>query len=155
MRNSTKQQILRHETQAKFPYLIEITTELDGVFHYANCDDSIEYEGNVYEGAVFNITPPEENESEIGNGKLTISSIDQQWIEKIRRNKKRSIIRFLACIDYEEGERYIEPIEDTEFKLSLVDWNESTITWTMLFDDDLSILIPCDSATAQTTPALV
>lgn len=159
MTNKAKQKILRLDTQSKFPYLVEVTYVYnDGteeMYHYANCDDVIEFEGVEYEPSSFFITPPEKNQTSISNASISISIADQFWIKKIRGTRQRSRIRFIATIEYDEnGTRYIEAIEDYDFTLTLADWDESYVKWTMVFDEGMSINMPCDIATSQKVPAL-
>lgn len=154
-----QQQVVRMETQAKFPYLIEITTPDGEVYRYANSDEDIEYEengvSNTYESAYFKVTPPEKTTTGFKDARLTISAIDQFWIEKIRSTNKRSKIRFLAVIVYEEnGDKYVEPTEDVTMTLTNATWNETAIEWTMKYDDSMDILMPCTKMTASTYPAL-
>lgn len=155
--NKAKQKLLRMETYAKFPYLIEITLHDGTKYRYANCDEDVTFEGFVYEAGFFKIEPPDTNESEIGNGKLVISAVDQKWIEIIRTQTHRAAIRFVGAIVYNDGTTYdtVEPIEDTEFTLTEAEWNDLTISWTMVFDEWMTINIPCDIATSRKVPGCV
>lgn len=160
MTNIAKQKLLRLETLAKFPYLIDVTyydAENNKITeHYANCDDDITYNDIVYTASYFQIKPPSRTNTSISDGKLTISAIDQTWIQKIRNCQKRAKIRFLACIVYDDNNSVetIEPIDDVVFTLTKCTWNDTTISWTMLFDDRMNLQVPCDVATIQKVPAL-
>lgn len=150
-----KQQILRTRTQAMFPYLIEVTHKDFGTLRYANSDFDIEYDGQTYKASSFSIDPPDKDGGRIGNASITISAIDQFWIEKIRNTNKYAHIRFIAAIKYDNaGNAVVEPIEDYEFTLKNASWNEISIQWEMVFDDVMNIVVPCDRATAQKVPAL-
>jgi len=154
-----QQQIVRMETRAKFPYLIEITDPEGNIYRYANSDTDIEYEENgvtnTFTAGYFKITPPEKTQTGFKDAKLTISALDQVWIEKIRSTQKRSTVRFLAVIMYEEdGNKYAEPTEDVTMSLTNATWNDTTIEWNMKFDDSLDLLIPCNKATSFTYPGL-
>ena len=145
-----KSKIVRQEVFAKFPYLVEITLDNGLVYRYANCDEDMIYNNNVYEACCFSITPPNRDNSSISDGTLTISAIDQFWIEKIRNSNGRAKIKFIACIDYNDnGIKKVEEIEQIEFILTNVKWNEVQITWTMMFDEKMTIQIPCDVATSS------
>ena len=160
MTNRTKQKIMRLETLAKFPYLIEVTYyDASGnsiLERYANCDEDITYWGNVYTASFFSIKPPSRTNSSISDGKLTFSAVDQTWIEKIRNCSKRAKIRFIACIMYDNSNNVstVEAIDDIDFTLTKCTWNDTTIEWTMLFDDRMNLMIPIDVATVQKVPGL-
>jgi hypothetical protein len=141
------------ETYAKFPYLIEVTHPAFATFRFANSDEDIIYEGQKYESAYFTIDPPDRDGSKIGDGQLTISAIDQLWIERIRTIQTAAKIKFLATIAYDDGVvSGVEPIEEMEFTLRIANWNENTITWAMVFDENMAIRVPCDRATALKCP---
>lgn len=160
MTNKAKQLAVRMETYAKFPYLIEITfwdkNDNKIVERYANCEEDITFEDYVYKASFFKIKPPSRSNSEISDGTLTYSTIDQSWIQKIRDCKHRAKIRFLACIIYNEDNNVsmVEKIDDMKFTLTKCVWNERTVRWTMMFDDRMNLIIPVDSATFRKVPAL-
>lgn len=152
MNNKSKSEILKQQTRAKFPYLIEITTPDGEVTRYNNTDNDIEYEGNTYKASYFYLTPPKENNGVISDTTISISAIDQEWIKKIRQFRDRSTIRYVAVIMYEEdGTSYIDPCEDNTFILSKADWDDIAITWTMTLEDVMSVQIPCDVASPLNT----
>lgn len=159
MRESAKQRLVRLNTQAEFPYLIEVTYyNKDGgveIYRYANSDNNISFEGNVYESSCFSLQPPEKTQTSIGNASITISAVNQEWIRRIRDTQKRAKLRFIATIVYDEnGEQFVEAMEDYEFTLTEAKWNDITISWTMEFDNKMNIRIPCDSATSHKIPSL-
>lgn len=154
-----KQQILRQETQARFPYLIEITQYLDddttNVYRYANCDEDIEYNDKVYKAGYFSLQPPEKKSDGLGNAKLTISAIDQEWIARIRSTSKRAKIKFIAVIQYlNDNKMDIEPVEELEMTLTQAQWDSNVIQWTMIFDDLNEISMPLDIINNTICPAL-
>lgn len=160
-----KQKMLRMETYAKFPYLIEITRLADDgtetVYRYANCMEDVEYTENeevkTFHAGYFEIEPPEKKKEGFSDARLTISAIDTEhnWIGLIRSTSKRAKLRFVAVIEHQNnGAKIIEPIEDYEFMLTSASWTETTIQWTMKFDDLMDIQIPCDEVTIHNTPAL-
>lgn len=159
-----KQQALRMRTQAMFPYLLEITLQDSTILRYSNTTTDKTFEGNTYTASYFSVTPPEQTESSISNAKLTISSVDGYWIEKIRKTQytasgKKITARFIASICYtKDGTEYIEAVEDNMFTLSSAQWGDSTeiagITWDMTFDDNLNILVPCDTASSLNVPGV-
>jgi len=102
MTNYAKQQMLRRETQARFPYLIEIhhftESGAENIYRYANTDEDVTYNNATYTASCFSITPSEKTSSGFSDAKLTISAIDQEWIVKIRETQKRAKIIFTASI---------------------------------------------------------
>lgn len=151
--------LVKTEIQASFPYLIEIWKESDSenkeVFRYVNASEDKTFEGNVFSASYFKMSPPERTDSGIKDAKITISSVDQVWIKKIRETSGRFKIRFVASIVYEnDGSEYVEALDDITFVLTNASWNESTIDWTMKFDEWQDINVPCQSLTQFVCPAL-
>jgi hypothetical protein len=148
-----QREIARRTTQAKFPYLIEITDVEGGPFHYANSDQDIDYDNQTYLSAVFSIKPPDRDGSKIGDAQLTISAVDQQWIQKIRSTQKPAKLHFIAAIVYkEDGTLHTEKLDENSFTLRMASWNEIAITWNMVFDENMAILLPAEDCTVLTCP---
>jgi hypothetical protein len=156
MTPKAEQLIARRETYAKFPLLIKVTHPIFlEPLYFANSDDDITYDGSVYKAAYFTIDPPDKDGSKIGDGQLTISAVDQFWIEKIRNTQTAAKIKFMAMIVYNDGAvSGVEPMEEMNFTLRTVSWNEVTITWAMVFDENMAIIVPCDKATALKSPGV-
>lgn len=148
-----KKEILRMQTQAKFPFLIKIVHEDLGTFRYVNSDDSVVYENETYEPAFFSIRRGARSEGTIQNAELTLSAIDQEWIVKIRTTQKRAKIYFVAAIIHGTPD-VVEPIEIEEYTLQTASWNDLQITWEMIFDENMDVLIPSDIATSSKNPAV-
>ena len=152
MTNKAKQEMLRMETMAKFPYLIHITryslNEQREDLYFANSDTDVIYDGHTYKAGFFVIDPPEKNDAGISNAKITISAVDQEWIVKLRDTQKRATIEFLAVIQYAIPQQPIEPIEVMEFELTNADWTDTTVQWTMVFDEGMDIQIPPQECTS-------
>ena len=160
-------------TMAKFPYLIEITYVYNDdteeqphrdILRYANSDEDIDYTETVdgqsvthtFSAGYFSLKLPQVTQSGFSDAKLTISAIDYSWIEKIRASQKRSKIRFIAVIDYDNnGNRSVEPIEDMEFVLTNATSDGTSIQWTMKFDDLMEIQVPYEECDDRVCPALV
>lgn len=162
MTNLAKQKILRMETYAKFPYLIEITRYLnDGteeIYRYANSDEDIVFEENTYKAGWFQVNPPEKKQDGITDATLTISAIDpeENWIGKIRGTKNRARIRFVATIQYVENSiDYIESLDDTDFILTVANFTDIAISWTMKFDELMEVRVPSATCNQFICPALV
>jgi len=159
MTNLAKQKLVRMETYASFPYLIEVTYEDEnGVIHterYANADTEKTYNGNTYQPVCFTAVPPSQDNTTISDGKLTLSTVDDSWVIKVRNAQKRMKCVFVAVIDYDEnGVETIEEIETMSFTLVKARWNEETLEFNMLFDDRMNLQVPRDVATVLKVPAL-
>lgn len=158
--NIAKGILHKQEVRAKFPYLVHFEYrngqgEIED-YYYCNSDGSIEYNGNTYHPAVFEVTPPEITSTSVGNATITISAVDQVWIEKIRNTQERVKIEFTGVMMYDkEGELQVEPVFANKFVLTNASWNDISITWTMVFDDKWDIQFPCMTCNEITVPALV
>ena len=154
MTNLAKQKMIRMESMAKYPYLIKITYEdEENVLHterYVNADEEKTFENEIYQPAFFTVQPPSRDNSTISDGKLVLSTVDQTWIAKVRNAPNRMKCQFVACIEYrDDNTNYIEDIEKITFTLIKASWDESTLSFTMMFDDRLNLLVPRDVANAQ------
>jgi hypothetical protein len=154
MTHKAKQLIARRQTYAQFPFLIKVTHSMFGVpLYFANSDNDTTYDGNIYKAAYFTVDPPDKDSSKVGDGQLTISAVDQSWIQKIRSTQTAAKIKFMAMIVYNDGVvSGVESIEEIDFTLRAASWNEESITWTMVFDENMAIMVPCDKATALKCP---
>jgi hypothetical protein len=150
----SERQIARQRTAANFPCLIEIShPDYPAGLFYTNASENITYDGKVYNTAVFSIQPPDRDGSRIGDAALTMSAIDQVWIEKIRSTQTPAKLKFIAVIVYEEGSiAGIEPLVENSFTLRAANWNELSITWAMHFDENMALVITSVKCNAQITP---
>lgn len=165
MTRQAKLEMEKTVTRAKFPYLIEVTyvynedTEESPhreILRFANSDDNKTFEGHTFNAGYFKMQLPQRTSSGFTDAKITISAIDHFWIEKIRSTSKRSLIRFVAVIDYDEnGVEAIEPIEDMQFVLTNASSDGTSIQWTMKFDELMEIQVPIDECNDRVCPALV
>ena len=159
MTNNAKQKIVRTNTEASFPFLIELHyKDKNGVAvteRYVNADEQKTYNGNVYLPACFSVIPPSMDNSSVTDGKLTFSVIDNNFINKIRDTQERMTCVFVAVIDYEDdGEQVIEEIETMSFILVKANWNETECGFNMLYDDRMNYNVPMDMASVLKVPAL-
>lgn len=153
MNTKLKRELLKTERTATFPYLVHIHNDDLGDFYYVNYYKDITYNGQVYKASCFAIDPPDKTESNIGNATFSFPIVDQVWIEKIRQTQVRSKMEFVGIVIYED--ETIEPMEENNFVLTSASWNESVVTWQMIFDDNLDILIPCDIMNSLTVAGCV
>jgi hypothetical protein len=152
----SKRLLTRQRTAASFPCLIEVThpNYPAGLF-YTNASEDIEYGDKTYHAAAFSVQPPERDGSKIGDATLTMSAVNQAWIEKIRETQIPAKLKFIAAIVYKEGTiAGLEPLEENSFTLRAASWNEISITWSMHFDENMAIVVPAEKCTAQTTPGI-
>lgn len=151
----SQQKMVQMETYAEFPYLIEITEPNGTVHRYANSSKDITFEEHLFESTFFTLSPPERTQEGIKDATITISTIDQTWIEKVRNNQERFRIRFIAVITYDENNNpVVEKIDEINFVLTRANWNQNTLQWTMKYDDWMDINIPITKCTAYVTPAI-
>lgn len=152
------QQMYRLSTSAMFPALLDITYVEDSVTKHlrlVNNDEDMVYDGNTYSWASFKYTPPSYSDKKIGDGTISISSVDQSIVSIIRGISTRATASVVAAFYYDEaGTLYFEGIEEWVFELSQVNWNGAVATWTMEYDNRMSIRVPCDKMTAQKCPGV-
>ena len=84
-----------------------------------------------------------------------MSDINNGFIEKIRNTQERIKCIFVAGIAYDEnGDEVIEEIETMTFFLVKAQWNESELSFSMLYDDRMNLNVPLDVANVMKVPAL-
>jgi len=138
---------------AKLPCLIKITHEVYGIMFFANSDEDVKYNGDNYWASCFEVQPPAIEGGNIGNATLTISAVDQEWIQKIRKTQIPAQLEFVAAIEYDdEGVLSVEPLEDNNFTLRTANWTEISISWEMSFDERQSYILTSIKCTPQVTP---
>ena len=147
----------RLSTSAMFPALLEITYLEGSTTKYlrlVNNTEDMVYGGNTYTEAIFKYTPPSYSDKKMGDGTISISSVDQSIVTIIRSIQTRASACVVAAFYYDDGTLYFEGIEEWVFELSLVNWNGTVATWTMEYDTRMSIRVPCDKMTAQKCPGV-
>lgn len=156
MNPSLQNLLVQNDVPASFPFLIEIWKPSDpsNIERYVNASEDKEFEEHVFTASSFSIQPPEKTESGVKDATISISTIDQTWIEKVRTTQERYKIRFVAVIDYEDEEEVIEPLDDIIFTLTNATWAETTLQFTMKFDEGMSINVPCQKLDQFVAPAL-
>lgn len=161
MTKNANQQMVRLQTFAMFPYLIKIEYINENgqliTERYANTDEDLVYNNETYSACYFKVQPPTRSNSSISDGKIEFSTVDQSWISKVRTAKERITCEFISCIKYDDNNEIVgfEEIDRTKFTLIKANWNEQTISFTMMFDDRQNLCVPCDIANAYKCPALV
>jgi hypothetical protein len=154
MRNDAQRELARTNRKSEFPALIKIASEDLGDFYYANSDQDILYEGHTYLASAFSLEPPDRDGDKIGNARITISAIadNQIWIQRIRTTQKPAKLHFIAAIRFGEGNMQFEKLEENSFTLRTASWNETTVSWELVFDENMAILLPAEDCTALTCP---
>lgn len=150
-----KQKMLRMDTFASFPFLVEITHN-NSIYRFVNSDSDKTFEGNVYTATVFAITPPSKDTDRISDGKVVFSNIDSFWTNLVRISDEIPKLRFVAVIEYENGNSVgIEAIEDLSFNLTKPSWDEVQISFTMEYEYKRDIRVPAHLCDSITTPGVV
>jgi hypothetical protein len=154
MPSSKVQKLLAAQrTAAKFPCLIKVSHPEYSDMYFADSSDDLLYNGNIYNAASFSIQPPDVEGAKMGNATLTISAIDQFWIERIRSTQIPARLQFIAAIVWDEsGFMGIEALEENSFTLRAANWNEISITWEMSFDERMNYIITSIKCTPLTVP---
>ena len=149
--------LVQNDVPASFPFLIEVWKPSDptNIERYVNALEDKEFEGNTFTASSFKVQPPQKTESGIKDATITISTIDQEWIVKVRTSSERYKCRFVAVIDYDDdGTETIEALDDITFTLTNATWQETTMQFTMKFDEGMSINVPCQRLDQFIAPAL-
>ena len=149
--------LVQNDVPASFPFLIEVwlPSQPSNKERYVKASEDKTFEGHTFTASSFTVQPPEKNESGVKDATITISVIDQLWIEKIRTTQQRYKIRFVAVIDYDDdGTEEIEALDDITFNLTNATWAESTVQFTMKFDEGMNINVPCQKLDQFVAPAL-
>lgn len=169
MKTQVQNLLVQNDIPASFPFLIEIWKPSDPttVERYVNASEDKQYTETVivegeptevthtFTASYFTVQPPEKNESGVKDATITLSTIDQTWIEKVRTTQERYKCRFVAVIDYDDdGTETIDPLDDITFTLTNATWAENTIQFTMKFDEGMGINAPCQKLDQFVAPAL-
>lgn len=152
------QQIYKLATTAMFPALLKITYVIDGETNYlrlVNNKVDMIFNGETYKAYSFEYEAPKQSDSRMGNGSLSISCIDQEVIRIIRSITNRARAEIVAAFYFaEDGTTYFEGIEEWKFDLASVTWDGLVATWQMIYDDRMSIIVPCAKMSAQRCPGV-
>lgn len=153
--NKGKQQILRQQMHASFPFLIKITWGNGEVTRHCNADNDIEFQKDgesqsyTYSACVFSVARPSASESGYGTGTFKFSRLgdNSNVIRILRQTSERATIEIVGAIIYAEGQsEIIEDIYDVEYYLTKPTWgDDSDITFTLKLDDNLDLQMPCDT----------
>jgi hypothetical protein len=147
------QKLLAAQRTTEFPYLIQVSQSGYSKMFFANSSDNITFDGNIYNAASFSIQPPSLDGDKVGNATLTISAIDQYWIQRIRETQMPAELQFTAVIVYDEsGIAGIEKLEENSFTLRAARWDETSISWEMSFDERQGYIITSAKCTPQIAP---
>ena len=164
--NKGKEQILRQQMQASFPFLIKIDWRNGQVSRFINADEDTEYEEydestgttstQTYEAYTFSLVLPDMSDKGFGSGSLNLSRLnDNTNIIGLIRNLpigQRPIIQIKGLIAYVDNSiSEIETIFDTMYYLSNPNWGEGTdITFSVKADEGLDVQMPCDEMNEAT-----
>ena len=157
MNPSIQNLLVQNDVPASFPFLIEIWKPSDptNIERYVNASEDKEFEEHTFTASSFSIQPPQKTESGVKDAQITISTIDQEWIVKVRTTQERYKCRFVAVVDYDDdGTETIEALDDITFTLTNATWQETTMQFTMKFDEGMRINVPCQRLDQFVCPAL-
>jgi len=147
------QKIIAAQRTAAFPFLIQVTQTGYPDMYFVNSSENVTHGGIIYNAASFSIQPPDVDGAKVGNATLTISAIDQYWIQRIRETQIPAELRFIAVIVYDEyGVSGIEALEENSFTLRAAQWDETSISWEMSFDERQAYIITSVKCTPQVAP---
>lgn len=155
--NYIKQQLLKMSTQVSFPYCISIhyinQNGAEEVFNYNNSDTNIYKNGVTYSPCLFSVNPSTRTQESIGNATLNLADTDLQWTARIRNTQNRSYCYFyeMAVWTDSAGNRQVEIIDSIKYILTSATWDGGAVQWTMVFDENMDIIIPCDKGNSQIT----
>jgi hypothetical protein len=154
MRHDAQRELARMNTQAQFPVLIKIESDVFGDLYYTNSDQDILYDGHTYLASVFSLELPDRDGDKIGNARISISAIydNQIWIQRIRTAQKPAKLHFIAAILFGAGNMQFEKLEENSFTLRSASWNETGVSWELVNDENMAILLPAEDCTALTCP---
>lgn len=157
MNSFLKQQILAMDTNAYFPNLVDITYYDNSGnathYYYNDSDQKLTLGDNTYEPMLMSVQGGKREEAGIGNGSLAISDVDRTWTEKIRNTKNCPLCTHYECAAYKgsSGNIEVEIIEQTDYKLKEASYDGVNMQFSMVFDENMSIVIPPDTGNAQIT----
>ena len=144
--NGAKHEVLKQSSTASYPFLIKITHN-NQVYRFAKYWEDVTFACEIYKASNFTFTPPEESTDGIKDANLSLSDVDQTWIEKIRKANTFDLItvEFVAVIIYDgNGVMNISEIENILFNVKTVNGNGITLDIDLSFDEKTSVNIPCD-----------
>jgi hypothetical protein len=161
MTSTAKKEILKQQCYANFPYLIIISEETSGTeLCYANMDSDVDVtidgEVKTFSAHAFSLSTFTYSEDKISNGSLTLYDSALEIIPIVRNVNKRFSIRFVKKINYQkDGEWTMETIDDVQGTLSDFSWSDDgTISCSIVFDEDMDIVMPIDKFDSVNCPAL-
>ena len=90
--------LVQNDVPASFPFLIEVWKPSDptNIERYVNSTEDKTYEEHTFIASSFKVQPPQKTESGIKDAQITISTIDEEWIVKVRTSNDRYKIRVVA-----------------------------------------------------------
>ena len=107
----------------------------------------ITYEGHTYNPYFFKFDSPDENEDTDGSAILTISSVDQGFIDLVRsvgQNNPPEVTVVAVWVENWNAEPVFSKLSGYDFIMVGVEWNASTMSITLGLDTVLNYDIPFD-----------
>ena len=123
--------------------VIRVTSGLDTMYFVRNNED-ITYDGQLYTSAPFDVTLPDDKETESTSAALTIMDVGGDIYSTVRTYNEM-FLEF-ELINYQPAtDTYVSISLYPNFKLSNAQWNYSTVTLSMIRDDATMYNFPKDS----------
>lgn len=151
-----RRQLYKQQSSVVLPILLDIDhASLSAPIRVVNNTEALTYGGNTYSPYAFRFDPPDETEDAISNARLTIDATDQTLIATIRSLSTSPTITGRAMFYYDEsGTVEFEPIATWEFSLRNVQYDVSTISGELVYEDRLMNQMGPVEMTPQTFPGI-
>lgn len=139
--NHARQQVQSSQVQDVILVVLDIThpgsdTVPATNIRVVNNNESITWDGNLYEAASFKFTPPSQEEGEASAARLSISNIDRRIVEVVRSiNSSPKVEANIVFVRYDDTVPAVErEAGPWTFDLSQVSYNAKTVTGTLSFN---------------------
>lgn len=140
------------ETNSAFLVLVTFTDPVDGTKYRAVCNtEDVTSRGNVFTATYFNFAlPPDDDEAPKGV-QLEIDNVDLGLVSLLRK-----VTVPIACLIEVVLSLSPDTVEIALMDLVLreVEWNESTVSGSLISDDPLNLLYPAHIYEPRTFPSV-
>lgn len=124
---------------------------LESPIYLTDNNRPITFEGNTYNPYFFKFEAPEESDNTDGSATLTISSVDQGFIDIVRSVGQMNppVVSLVAVwIEDWQNEPVFSRLSGYDFIMTAVDWDAATMSITLGLDTVLNYDIPFDKFNA-------
>lgn len=140
------------ETNTAFLVLVTFTDPTDGTKYRVVCNtEDIVSRGNVFTACYFNFVMPSDDDEAPKGVSLSIDNVDLGLVALLRK-----VIVPIQCLIEVVVSQSPDTVEIalTDLVLREVEWNESTITGSLISDDPLNLLYPAHIYEPRTFPGI-